>query len=28
GFTSKEALLTKEIQPTYAVNKLTDWKFN
>ncbi|EFR89802.1 HAD family hydrolase [Listeria innocua FSL S4-378] len=28
GFTSKEALTTKEIQPTYAVTKLTDWKFN
>lgn len=28
GFTSKEALKTKEIQPTYAVTKLTDWKFN
>jgi 4-nitrophenyl phosphatase len=27
GFTTKEALKEKEIQPTYALSSLTDWQF-
>ncbi len=27
GFTSKEALVQKEIQPTYALSSLAEWKF-